>query len=395
MTFSKRLPTGLVPNRLSDLLSRLRQTGGSYIDLTESNPTRAGFEYPAELLRGLAHPRGLQYAPQPLGLEEARVAVSHDFLRRRLDVPPDAVTLTASTSEAYSMIFKLLCDPGDEVLVPRPSYPLLEHLTRLDAVRAQPYDLDYHGRWAVDISSLERGFSDRTRAVLLVNPNNPTGSFLTDSELDRIAILCGAHGAAVISDEVFADYELTTGAGEAAGGLLRRRDVLGFTLGGLSKSVGLPQLKLAWIALSGRAEDLDAARTRLEIVSDSYLSVATPVQAALPEILSLGASVRAQIQQRIRANDACLRARAAEAPSCDLLHADGGWYRVLQVPSLMPEEDLVVNLLTEDGVLVHPGYFYDFARESFLIVSLLAPEAEFASGLRRVLSRIEQAQAVG
>jgi aspartate/methionine/tyrosine aminotransferase len=299
----------------------------------------------------------------------------------------DHLVLTASTSEAYSLLFKLLCDPGDEVLVPQPSYPLFEHLTRLDAVAAVPYELEYHGTWSIDLASLERAFSSRTRAVLLVTPNNPTGNFASPSELERVATLCREHGAAIVSDEVFADYELIPGAANAAGRIVDHADVLGFTLGGLSKSVGLPQAKLAWIAMSGPPPLLGDARERLELVCDTYLSVSTPVQVALWDLLERGASVRAQIQQRTQDNHRTLAALVAEAPSCELLHAEGGWSSVVRVPSTMAEDELVLLLLNEDGVLVHPGYFFDFPSETFLVVSLLAQEAAFAEGVSRVLGR--------
>lgn len=388
MTFSARMPTDLTPNRLSAALEGMRSNGLPFLDLTLSNPTRAGFDYPADLLAPLANPRGLVYAPAALGLPDARHAVSEDFARRGLAVPPASIVLTASTSEAYSLIFKVLCDPGDEVLVPRPSYPLFDHLTRLDGVTAVPYDLDYHGAWTLDLSSIERACSPRTRAVLVVSPNNPTGNLIAPAELDAIDDLCRSRDAAIILDEVFAEYELADGAGERSGRLFGRRGALGFTLGGLSKSVALPQAKLGWIALTGEHTLVDDARSRLELACDTYLSVSTPVQAAARELLTAGARVREQIQQRVRANYQCLHAIAATAPSCTALRADGGWYGILQVPSLMPEDELVLALLTEDRVLVHPGYFFDFPRESFLVLSLLAPEVGFADGLHRIVRRV-------
>lgn len=390
--FSPRVPLDLAPNRLATTLARLEAAKHSIIDLTASNPTRAGFSYPTDLLAPLAHPRGLVYAPEPLGLLEARRAVAADFARRGLTVPPDQLALAASTSDAYSLIFKLLCAPGDEVLVPRPSYPLFEHLTRLDSVTAVPYHLEYHASWCIDISSVERAFSEKTRALLLVSPNNPTGQFVTHDELDALASLCREREVAIISDEVFADYALTPGGATRSGLLTRRDDVLGFTLGGLSKSIGLPQAKLAWIAMSGAEDRVRDARTCLELVCDTYLSVSTPLQAAAGELLERGSIIRDQIQRRIRINCAALNARAAAVPSCEVLRSDGGWYGVLRVPSLMPEDDLVLSLLADDGVLTHPGYFFDFATESFLIVSLLAPEDQFAEGVARVLRRFERGE---
>jgi alanine-synthesizing transaminase len=395
--FSTRTPEDFARNRLTEALDRVRAAGREIVDLTESNPTRAGFEYPLDLLAPLAHPRGLAYAPHPFGSIDARRAVAFDYRRRGLEVAPERIVLTASTSEAYSLLFKLLADPGDDVLVPRPSYPLFDHLTRLDALRAQPYDLDYHGRWSIDLASIEGAIASRTRAVLIVNPNNPTGSFVQQPELDSLAELCAAgrrpdgerHPVAIVSDEVFADYELAPGAARLAGQVVERRDGLTFALGGLSKSVGLPQVKLAWIVVGGAGPLVERALQRLELVCDTYLSVSTPVQAAAAELLSRGAAVRTQIQARIAANYRRLSSFAAAAPACRVLHTEGGWYAVLQVPSLRPEEDLVVELLEHDGVLVHPGYFFDFPRESYLIVSLLVPERAFADAIARVLRHFD------
>jgi aspartate/methionine/tyrosine aminotransferase len=384
--FSDRIPSDLKHNRLAETLADLKRTNHPILDLTASNPTRAGFSYPRDLLTPLADPRGLVYAPEPLGVRAARRAVAADFARRGLAVSEEQIALTASTSEAYSLLFKLLCAPGDEILIPRPSYPLFDHLSRLDAVSAVPYELEYHAKWSVDVGSLERAFTAKTRAVLLVSPNNPTGQFIDRSEMAAIAAVCRQHDAAVISDEVFADYDLAS-PGPSSGLLLGRTDVVGFTLGGLSKSIGLPQAKLAWIVMSGPEDSIAAARARLELACDTYLSVSTPIQLAAAELLERGADVRQQIQARVRDNYRTLHARAGEVPSCELLHAEGGWYGVLRVPSILSEEDLVVTLLADDYVLVHPGYFFDFARESFLIVSLLPPAEQFLDGVSRILSR--------
>lgn len=388
MTFSARVPADLAPNRFSTLLARLEQEQRPILDLTASNPTRAGFSYPSDLLAPLGDPRGLVYEPRPLGLVAARRAVAADFARRGLTVAAERLALTASTSEAYSLLFKLLCAPGDEVLVPRPSYPLFDHLTSLDAVAAVPYDLEYHSRWSIDLSSVERACTARTRAIVLVSPNNPTGQFVSWPELDAVAAAGRQHDAAIISDEVFADYELTPGS--ATNGLLiGRTDVLGFTLGGLSKSVGLPQVKLGWIALSGTDDGVCEARARLELLCDTYLSVSTPVQAAVPELFERGAAIRHQIQQRISSNYRVLKAQAAAVPSCEVLRADGGWYAVVRVPSLVSEDDLALTLLAEDSVLAHPGYFFDFPSESFLVLSLLTPGPVFVEGISRVLRRFD------
>jgi aspartate/methionine/tyrosine aminotransferase len=287
------------------------------------------------------------------------------------------------------MLFKLLSDAGDEVLVPRPSYPLFDHLTQLDLVSSRPYDLDYHGAWTIDLASVERALSPRTRAVLIVSPNNPTGSFVSRAELDGLAALCAPREMAIIADEVFADYELEAGSAMRAGRVAARRDVLSFALGGLSKSIGLPQVKLGWIAVAGPDPLVASAIERLEVICDTYLAVSTPAQVAAPDLLRRGADVRGQIAARVAANYRHLRSAVASAPSCTLLRSDGGWYAVLQVPSLEPEEDLAVGLLQNDNVAVHPGYFFDFPRESFLVVSLLPPPDAFAGGIARVLRRFE------
>jgi len=387
--FSRRTPVNLSLNRLALATREARKADRRLIDLTQSNPTRAGFDYPADLLAPLAEGRGLVYMPEPLGMPAAREAVAAEYDRMGVSVSPSHIALTASTSEAYSLLFKILCDPGDEVLVPRPSYPLFEHLARLDAVRTTWYDLEYHGRWSIDFETLERALSARSRALLLVSPNNPTGSFVGRDEIERLTALAAAHDIAIIADEVFAEYELVPGARRRAGPILTTDDALCFALGGLSKSVGLPQMKLAWIAVSGPSDATVGALERLELACDTYLSVSTPVQAAAAELLHRGATVRRQIQRRIVENYGALAAAVAGSPACRLLEAEGGWYGVLQVPSFSPEEDLVIDLLMNDGVLVHPGYFFDFPRESFLIISLLAPEAEFLDGISRVLRHFD------
>jgi alanine-synthesizing transaminase len=389
MKFARRVPDDLRPNRFAAELAAARAAGRSLIDLTTSNPTQAAIDYPPDLLAPLASPRGLVYRPEPFGLREARSAVAADYARRGVSIDADRIVLTASTSEAYSLLFKVLCEPGDEVLVPRPSYPLFEHLTRLDGVIARPYELEYHGRWGIELSGLERDIGPRTRAVLCVHPNNPTGSFVSAAELDRLAGVCAHRQVAIIADEVFADYELTPGVAARSGRMFECRDTLVFGLGGLSKSVGLPQVKLAWIGVAGPAGAIDAALARLELACDTYLSVSTPAQLAAAELLERGASIRRQIQARVARNHAALQTQASAVPACTPLAADAGWYAVLQVPSFGSEEDLVVDLLRTEGVVVHPGYFFDFPRESFLVVSLLAREEAFAPGLSRVLRHFD------
>jgi alanine-synthesizing transaminase len=385
--FSNRIVTDLRPNRLAQAVAARRRAGLPIIDLTESNPTRAGFDYPPDLLAPLASARGLLYAPEPFGVIDARRAVAADYARRETQVDAGRVVLTASTSEAYSLLFKLLTAPGDEVLVPRPSYPLFELLTAFDGLAARPYDLEYHGTWSIDLVSVESAVGPRARAILVVNPNNPTGSFVSRLELERLAAICAPRGIALIVDEVFADYQLVADEAGNRARVLSRDDVLVFGLGGLSKSVGLPQLKLGWIAVAGPDRMVSEALERLELVCDTYLSVSTPVQLAAAELLDRGAAVREQIAARVVANYGRLKDLSASVPSSCVLAAAGGWYAIVQVPTRQSEEELVLDLVTSDGVLAHPGYFFDFPRESYLIVSLLTPEAIFVTGVERMLAR--------
>jgi alanine-synthesizing transaminase len=389
--FAFRIAADLAPNRLTEVLRSRRAAGDRVIDLTESNPTRVGLDYPTDLLAPLGDCRGLSYKPEPFGLLEARCAVASDYRRRGIAMHPDRLALTASTSEAYSLLFKLLAEPGDEILVPRPSYPLFEHLTGLDGLVARPYDLEYNGEWSIDFASVDLALGPRTRACLLVNPNNPTGSRVSQDELDRLASLCAAREVALIADEVFADYDLEPGAAGRAAPALTRDDVLVFGLGGLSKSIGLPQLKLGWIATAGPGPLVDAARRRLEVICDTYLSVSTPVQLAAAGLFERGAAIRAQISARILANYRRLKALADGVPACSVLRAAGGWSAIVQVPTLGSEEDLVVDLVSQAGVLTHPGYFFDFPRESFVILSLLPPEPLFADGVERLLTWVDNA----
>lgn len=383
---SSRLPRDLAPNPIGRAIARLRSQGADVVDLTESNPTRVGIEPPEGLVRGAAAIEPRLYEPRPLGLPAARRAVAEHLSRAGRVVPPERVALTAGTSEAYGHLFKLLCNPGDEVLAPRPSYPLFEHLTRLEGVRAVPYALECHARWELDLDSLQRSVSRRTRAVLLVSPNNPTGSYLTQTELDAVEALCAAHNLALIVDEVFAPYPLAPGAAGPSV-LDGDRDVLAFCLGGLSKAVGLPQLKLGWIAAAGPRPAVDRALAGLELICDTYLSVATPVQLAAGRLLAEGAEITTRIAERVRGNHAALQRLVERHPAARVLPTEGGWYAVVQIPATRSEEDVVLDLLESERVLVHPGYFYDFSREAFLVVSLLPEPRRFGAGAARMLSR--------
>ena len=385
MSPSSRLPKSLEPNAVARAIDAKRRAGVPILDLTETNPTSAGFTYPKELLQPLAHARGLDYEPQPLGLWSARAAVAADFRRRGIVISADRVALTSSTSEAYALLFKLLCDAGDSVLVPHPSYPLFEHLTQLESVTAIPYALEYHGSWRVDVESMTRAATDRVRAVMIVSPNNPTGSMLHRDDLQAISVVARERGWAIIGDEVFADYPLDPAPHASA--VLPGAEVLTFSLGGLSKSAGLPQLKLGWIGFGGPAADVDRAMAAYEIIADTYLSVSTPVQGAAAELIEQGTAIRAQILARVKRNLDSLRKMALDHPATDVLRVEGGWCAVLQVPQLRSEETLVLELLEKDDVLVHPGYFFDFPREAFVVVSLLVEPDRFDRAIARVLRR--------
>ena len=372
-------------NALAAAIAARRAGGLPFTDLTQSNPTRVGLPYPASLLAPLSSTESLAYAPDARGLASARTAVAQDASRRGANVDPDRVVLTASTSEAYSWLFKLLCDPGDRVLVPRPSYPLFEHLTALEAVQTTPYDLEYHGRWSIDFGAIADAPA-ATRALLIVSPNNPTGSYLTRDDFVRCLAICAEREWALIVDEVFADYTLETfepltdiAVQPAAG------DVLTFTLGGASKTLGLPQLKLGWIVAGGPSRLRDEALMRLELIADTYLSVSTPVQLAAARLLQEGAPVRDAILRRIRHNYAAAGALVAHYPSCTLLRAESGWTAVLRVPAIRSEDELVLSLLEQEGVLVHPGYFFDFRQEAYVVVSLLVQEDEFRDGFTKIV----------
>jgi alanine-synthesizing transaminase len=382
--FSTRVPSDLNANRLTEVVRARRRSGAPVIDLTTTNPTVVGIPYPERLLDGLSSREAYSYEPRPFGDQRARAAVAADYGRRGIDVEVRQIVLTASTSEAYSLLFKLLCAPeGDAVLVPVPSYPLFDHLTRLDGVERREYELEFHGRWSVSEAAVDHAWTERVRAVLAVSPNNPTGSILSDAELAALDRRCASRDAALIVDEVFADYPLAVDRPRATYAF----ESLCFRLGGLSKSAGLPQVKLGWIAVDGPASLVEAALDRLELICDSYLSVSTPVQVAAPALIEQSATVRTAILERVRANDATLRQLAAPYPSIEVPAVEGGWSAVVRVPATHGEEWLVTTLVERDGVIVHPGYFFDFPHEAFIVVSLLPPPDEFASGVAMLMER--------
>jgi len=386
--FSRRTEWTERTNRWSVLRAEKEARGDALLDLTVSNPTSVGLEYPAEILQSLADPRAAVYEPHSLGLLSARQDIAQ---RYGGGANAEHIVLTASTSEAYSFLFKLLTDPGDSVLIPRPGYPLFDFLGGLESVKLLDYALDPEDDWSLDLSGLETSGDEETRAVVLVNPGNPHGIYLKQPEWERLQDLCRRRGWAVISDEVFSPYaaapdprRVECAAQHAA--------VLTFSLGGLSKWAGLPQLKLGWIRVGGPDALVQQAMSRLEVIADTYLSVSSPVQWALPRLLAAGAGVQQSIRRRVQANREVAQALTAGSP-CRLVRSEGGWSAVLHVPALQSSEQWALELLAQDGLLVHPGYFYDFPREAFLVLSLLPREGVFTDGIRRLVTRIQEASA--
>jgi aspartate/methionine/tyrosine aminotransferase len=377
--FSSRTLWDLRPNRLSTLLAEKRRQGARVLDLTESNPTRVGLPVPDDLLAPLGSPAGRIYEPAPLGLNVAREAVARDFARRGFPVSADRLMLTASTSEAYAFLFKLLCDPGDEILVPRPGYPLFEYLATLESIRVAGYPLEYDGRWHVSLDALRETLSPRTRALVVVSPGNPSGAYLRDDE--ALVQLAAEQGLALISDEVFADFSFQ---GRPGPSLARDGDALAFTLGGLSKSCGLPQVKLAWTAVTGPEPMRREALGRLEVIGDTALSVSTPVQQAAPALLARLEQLQAPLKGRLESNLRTLRASLPRDSPVSLLEPEGGWSVVLRVPATLPEEDRAVHLLQDLDVLVHPGHLFDFPRGAHLVLSLLPAAEVFGEGVDRL-----------
>ncbi len=385
--FSSRLPSRLTANAFTAAVADLRRQGVPLTDLTVTNPTRVGLSYPADLLAPLADPRALSYDPAPFGLASAREAVAAAMSPGDVTVDANRVVLTASTSEAYGLLFKLLCDPGDRVLIPQPGYPLFELLTQLDAVEAAPYHLEDHGAWSIDRESVIAAGGPRTRAILVVSPNNPTGSMLRRDDREWLVAFALARGLALISDEVFADFLIVPRPDAVS--LLGDSRVLTFTLGGLSKSAGLPQVKLGWMVVSGPDDAVRDALARLEIICDTYLSVSTPVQVAAPRVIADSAPVRDAIRHRVLQNHHALVEATAAHPAVRVIPPEGGWSAVIRVPETIGEEALVMRLLTDAHVVVHPGYFFDVPRGAHLVVSLLPEPRVFVDGVRRMMGVID------
>lgn len=386
MRFSQRTNWNTEESELARA-HRLRVEAGLPIaDLTASNPTRCGFQYGDELLEALANPKALDYDPQPMGSQVARRAVSDYYSSLGVSVEPSQIVLTTSTSEAYSFLFRLLCDPGCEILAPQPGYPLFDYLARLDDVVVKPVPLVYDQGWQIEPEGFRRAITTETRAIVLVHPNNPTGHFTKPWEAQELARMCREFNLSLIVDEVFLDYGICGTGKSFAGGL---EGVPVFVVSGLSKIAGLPQMKAAWIAATGpgQAEALE----RLEVIADTFLSMNAPVQCALPVWLEGRTAIQAQIRERVAENLAELDRQLVLLPGAHRLEVEGGWYAVLRIPALAPDERTVLALL-ERGVWVHPGYFFGMAESGWLVVSLLGPAAEFRVGVTALVNYLQTTQ---
>jgi aspartate/methionine/tyrosine aminotransferase len=383
--FSDRTNWKLAHNRFTQALDEVRSAGAKVLDLTVSNPTRAGLYYDeAAIVGALASPLSLDYDPQPKGLRKAREAVVGYYTEahRVHDLVPEQLVLTSSTSEGYSYVFRLLCNPGDELLVPQPSYPLFEFLADLQDVKLVPYPLIYDHGWQMDLPSMRKAISPGTRGVVVVHPNNPTGSNVQPHEVGPLNTFCREYGLALIADEVFLDYAHDR---KSRGSFAANRDVLTFTLSGLSKISGLPQMKLAWVVTSGPQEQATAAMACLEVIADTYLSMSAPIQWAAPVLLDQRTGIQQQLMDRVLANLKELDHQLARQKTCQRLSVESGWYAILRVPVTKSDEELAIELLRERSVLVHPGHFFDFPGDGYLVLSLITPAEEFAEGARRLL----------
>jgi alanine-synthesizing transaminase len=386
--FSKRTDWKLTPNRFTQAQAELRAAGREVLDLSLSNPTRAGLHYEEAILQALSAREAMDYDPQPKGLLSARQAVARYYrdAHEIFEVDPESVILTTSTSEGYSYVFRLLCNTDDEILVPKPSYPLFEFLADLHDVKLVSYPLLYDQGWQIDFPSLYKAVNHRTRAVVVVHPNNPTGSYVRPTEVEDLNRFCAEYGLALIVDEVFLDYAHD---GAARASLVANSAALTFTLSGLSKIAGLPQMKVAWIVTSGPVEKKQEALARLEVIADTYLSMNAPLQLAVPVLLEQRKSIQPLLLDRVRANLQELDRQLERQKACERLSVEGGWYVVLRVPALQSDEDLAIDLLRKVAVLVHPGHFYDFSSDGYLVLSLITPAKDFREGVGRILGVVE------
>lgn len=388
--FSHRTDWKLTPNRFTEAQRDVLAAGMEVLDLTVSNPVRAEIHYDEETILGaLTNPGVMDYDPQPKGLRSAREAVANYYREQHeeFDVDPEAIVLTTSTSEGYSYVFRLLCNPDDEVLVPKPSYPLFEFLADLQDVKLVPYPLLYDHGWQIDFPSLYKAVNHRTRAVVVVHPNNPTGSYVEDRERAELNDFCREYDLSLIVDEVFLDYAHD---GVARPTFAVNAGALTFTLSGLSKISSLPQMKLAWIVTSGPKEKVSRAMDRLEVIADTFLSMNAPIQLAVPAFLEQRKSVQPLLIDRLRANREELDRQLAKQTTCARLDVQGGWYAILRVPVKQADEDLAIDLIRKMSVVVHPGHFYDFASDGYLVVSLITPPAVLRQGIARVLELLNE-----
>ena len=387
--FSSRTNWNMLPNQLSEAVAAKRLRGEIITDLTESNPTHCGISYPEkEILSAFADKSSLVYQPEPRGLFHARKAIADYYSSIGAALSPENIMLTASTSEAYSFLFTLLCNAGDEVIVPRPSYPLFDYLCQLNDVMLRHYDLEYDGEWHLDFESLESALTNSTRAIILVHPNNPTGSYIKQKEFERVCAIAAEHQCAVIADEVFGPYAISSDTNRA-NIVTSHAPILLFSLNGISKLLGLPQFKLSWIIVCGISQLSHEALSRLDIIADTYLSVNTPVQSALPKLLEQSNFIVGQIRARVHSNFHLLQNIFADSIAT-VFRAEGGWYAILQLPQFQSDDAWAVELLRQRNILTYPGHFFDMKQPSCIVLSLLHSPEHFSSGLLQIRSFIEQ-----
>ena len=405
--FSERTNWRLTRNRFTQAVDEAHKKGAKLLDLTVSNPTRVGLVYDSTaILSALTSEKALDYDPQAKGLLAARQAVAEYYRevgsrnvasdvsmdvaetdsQNRISVEPDRIVLTTSTSEGYSYVFRLLCNAGDELLVPKPSYPLFEFLADLQDVKLVPYPLIYDHGWQMDFHSMERVVTSKTRGVVVVHPNNPTGSYVREEDFAQLNSFCRALQLSLIVDEVFLDYALDKTRHSS---FATNSEVLTFTLSGLSKISALPQMKVAWVVTSGPEEIVAEPMERLDVIADTYLSMNAPIQWALPMLLQQRQQIQKQLLDRVTANLNELDRQLALQNSCERLQLEGGWYAVLRVPVTRSDEDLAIELVQKSSVLLHPGHFYDFPKDGYLVLSLINQTAEFAEGIGRVLGHLQ------
>jgi alanine-synthesizing transaminase len=392
--FARRTNWELATNRLSDALTQYRASGKRLIDLAASNPTECEFVYDDDsILRALCNPAALSYAPDPKGLLSARKAVAAYYADRGETVSPQQICLATSTSEAYSYIFRTLCDPGDELLIPTPSYPLFDFLADVNDVKLVRYPLLYDHGWQIDFHALEQALTDRTRGIIVVHPNNPTGHFCKPGEAARLNEICAARGLALIVDEVFLDFAIGFDPkAQRPASFVANGSTLTFTLSGLSKISGMPQMKIAWLVASGPSDLVWESLNRIEVIADTYLSLNTPLQLAAPDLLQQRHEFQRQILARVRANLDELDRQLKTQPLCERLQVEGGWYAIIRVPVTRTDEELAIEMLNTKGVYFHPGHFYDLPQDGYLVISLITPETKFSEGIRLLLSTFARAQ---